>query len=64
MNHGADIIPFKPTYRRSRETDLWDLYLLALAKVQDEHPNHSTESMRRAVEAHDAWLREYARRPA
>lgn len=57
----AVVIPFKPTYRRSRESELWDRYLFALAKVQDEHPAISVESCRQMVAAYDAWRAEYLR---
>lgn len=59
-----NVLEFKIGYRRTREMDLWDRYLWALSKVQDEYPVFTADTMRAAVKAHDEWLVEYNRRSA
>ncbi len=57
----AEVISLQPTYRRSPEADLWDDYLWALAKVQEEYPNISVASCRELVKAWDAFEHEVNR---
>jgi len=54
----ATVIPFKPVYQRSRETELWDAYLWAFQKVQAEYPNPDVETLRACVSAWDAFVAE------